>query len=290
MTAQTEALEYETAEQRHERIQEWRLWKALQSAPELFTHARTIALSRSETGETLREWNAPMRITTEDDSSERFARLSEWVDYFATTLNIAPPVSRLAARRIDNGEVQGFRAHTTPDGAGLLVNLLTSWLSIHAERMQTDASYVIYRDDVLEFMGELRRKYPLDPGRPRDVLPRPCPECGIPGVQAEWWSANTNDVEVACAICGYTLEPKEYAKQLRRILPTEKGADWIDALPSVRVRCTGSANCGATEYIDDAGKIQPAHIHGCFADTGNCNEPREHNREYADSETGEHHA
>lgn len=209
--------EFETVEQQRDNLAEWRLSRALHGAAELFTHARAITLSRAEAGETLTELNAPMRITTEDDASERYARLAEWVDYFAAELNIAPPVTRIAARRV-NGDVHGFRAHVAPEGAGLLVSLLTMWLLIHQEQLHTDAAYPVYRDDLTEFMWELRRKYPVDRGRERPIVPRPCPECGELAIRAEWWSENLNDVEVACTLCGYQMPPTEFAKIVKRVL------------------------------------------------------------------------
>lgn len=219
MTALTEALEYETAEQRAERIQEWRLWKALQDAPELFTHARAITISgRIERGDEVPHMHSPMKITTEDDASERYARLAEWVDNFAQDLNIAPPVARVAARRIENGDIQGFRAHVTPEGAGILVNLLTAWLTIHQERISTHPAYLTYREDVTGFLRDMSKKYPVDRGREKPVHPRPCPECGMPAIRAEWWSENTADVNVECTFCGYTVPPTDYAKILRWVL------------------------------------------------------------------------
>lgn len=209
--------DYQTEEQQREDMAQWRLARALRDAPELFTHARALTLARTEAGETLTELNAPMRITTEDDASERYARLSEWVDYWAAEINIAPPVVRIAARRV-KGDVHGFRAHVTPEGAGLLVSLLTMWLLIHQEQMQADAAFAVYRDDVTEFLWELRRKCPVDRGRQKPVVPRPCPECGELAIRAEWWSANINDVQVACTVCGYEMPPAEFAKIVKRVL------------------------------------------------------------------------
>ncbi|MEO7018325.1 MAG: hypothetical protein ABI067_17595 [Leifsonia sp.] len=275
MTEAIDVRDFETEDQRQESIAEWRIGRALSDAPELFIHARALTLSRPEAGETLPELNAPMKITTEDDASERYARLAEWVDYFAGTLNIAPPVVRLAARRV-NGEVHGFRAHVTPEGAGLLVSLLTMWLRIHHEQLQADAAYPTYRDDVTEFLWELRKKYPLERGRERSVEARACPECADYGIQAEWWSENRGDVEVSCQICGHKIEPKDYTKFIRDILPEESKPTWADALPAVQRRCTGSTDCSSIEYIDKEGRIHPAHVHGCRADTGNCGHPEKH--------------
>lgn len=207
----------QTVDQQKTELAEWRLNRALREAAEIFTHARALTLSRTEAGETLSELNAPMRITTEDDASERYARLAEWVDYFAETLNIAPPVPRVAARRV-NGDVHGFRAHVTPEGAGLLVSLLTMWLLVHQEQARTDAAYEVYRDDVTEFLWEMRRKYPVDRGREKPIVPRPCPECGELAIRAEWWSENINDVKVTCTLCGYDMPTNEFAKIVKRVL------------------------------------------------------------------------
>ncbi|WP_025158885.1 hypothetical protein [Leifsonia aquatica] len=267
MTQLIDPHDFLTDEQRAEEVATWRLTRALREAPELFTHARALTLSRAEAGETLSEWNAPMRITVEDDASDAYARLGEWVENFAMWLNIAPPVSHIAAQRIQRGDMQGFRAGVTPEGAGLLVNLLTSWLAIHSTRIATHDAHPTYREDVTSLLWRLRSKYPLDRGRERDVLPRTCPECGIPGVQAEWWSQNNADVEVSCMICGFTIDPADYKRILEWILPQAERTTWVDSLKVYPRRCTGSADCSA-----------PVHIHGCYADTdaASCEHDDEH--------------
>ncbi|GIT80202.1 hypothetical protein LLS1_18710 [Leifsonia sp. LS1] len=215
MSFTTDPHDVETDDQREERIQQWRLSRALRDAPEIFAHVRALAISgRTERGDEVPHLDSPLRITAEDDIDDRYARLNEWVDYFAAQLTIAPPVVRIAARRHDNQDIQGFRVGVTPEGASVLVSLLTMWLNIHHEQIINHDQYLAYREDVIEFLGELSGRYPVDRGREKPVLPRPCPACGLPAVRAEWWSENTHDVKVACELCEEEIPRKHYAKIL----------------------------------------------------------------------------
>ncbi|UAJ78330.1 hypothetical protein IT072_13790 [Leifsonia sp. ZF2019] len=219
MTDMIDVRDFETEEQRAERIAHWRLTRALTDAPEILTHVRAIALSNPERGETLTEWNAPMRITAEDDASDVYARLGEWVENFSDWLNIAPPVAHIAAQRIRRGDMQGFHANVTAEGAGLLTGLLTSWLLIHQEQTSTHPAYLAdYRDDVTTLLWELRKKYPIERGREKPTYPRPCPVCGEYAIRADWWSENPGDVEVKCTECEHEIPKQEYAKILRQVI------------------------------------------------------------------------
>src|SRR3712207_7745963 len=54
-----------------------------------------------------------------DDADEFYAQLIDWVTFWGAELDRPIPAAAHAARVIANGEVQAFRAHTTPEGAGL---------------------------------------------------------------------------------------------------------------------------------------------------------------------------
>lgn len=189
-------------------------------APELILHVRSIASSGdSERGETLPEWSAPMRITATDDSDAVYVQLLNWVSFWSDALGVKPPAVALVAWA-NAKEAQGFRAGTSPEGASLLVRLQTSWLRIRRDEIVRHASRVAYEADLIEFLGELRGKYPLEQRAPRKASPRPCEVCGAFAVRAEWWGPDDRDVEVKCQVCEHVVEV-EVEGSARKVL------DWL---------------------------------------------------------------
>jgi excisionase family DNA binding protein len=197
---------HEAAEEER-RIRLWRSRSALNDAPELAMHVRSIAISgRAETGETLREWSAPMMITASDAVDEFFAQLVDWrlsfyrwLEPFRTPLLVTPWTN-------DEGEAVGFAAGTTPALAQILVRNQTSWLLAHSEAIALHPSGATFQEDVTQMVWSLRSKFPTRAHRERPVLSRPCPVCGELGVQAEWYVKNEpSSVKVECALCGYEI-------------------------------------------------------------------------------------
>jgi transcription elongation factor Elf1 len=199
-------IEQETDEERVERIQKWRLQRALVEAPELLAHVRSIAVSgRSERGETLGEWTAPMRITAADDVDDVYGQLIDWVMWAAEELKLSPASVSVVAWSIDE-KVHGFRAETTIEAARLLTSINTGWMLAHEAELEGWANYATFRDDVLQLLWRLRAKYPMQQRRERSTEDRECPACGDQAVSAEWFSDSMHDVEVSCAACGFELE------------------------------------------------------------------------------------
>jgi Zn ribbon nucleic-acid-binding protein len=199
----------ETEEERAERIQRWRLHRALGDAPDLLEYIRRVATSgQGERGEVLREWSAPMRISAVDDIDDVYERIIYWVKTAAEDLRLAPAATTLVAWALAQGDVKGFRAEATPEGVALLTRLQTSWLLVHEEQVQTWALYGTFRDDVLDMLWSLRARYPMDARRERSTTDRVCPACGEQAVSASWWSESMRDVDVSCAECGLVVEAK----------------------------------------------------------------------------------
>lgn len=199
----------ETDEERAERIQRWRLHRALGDAPTLLEYIRRVATSgQGERGEVLREWAAPMRITAVDDIDDVYERIIYWVLTAAASLKLAPASTAVVAWTLQEGDVKGFRAEATPEGVGLLTRLQTSWLLVHEEQLQSWDLYETFREDVLGMLGALRGRYPMDARRERATSDRQCPACGQVAVSADWWSEEMRDVDVSCRECGFRVEAK----------------------------------------------------------------------------------
>jgi hypothetical protein len=201
----------ETEEQKLARIRHLRAQRALRDAPGLIMYVRSL-IDHTERGEVLAEYASPMRLTATDDADAFYTQLVDWVTNLAEQLDVAPPSTAMVASRnfqrahqsagFTDGQVTGFRAGTTPEGAHMLVRLLTMWLLTHAERISGLPSAEEYETDVTGILWALRGRYPTAPRRRTDVTPRPCSLCGELSVGAEWFSADVHDVVVSCANCG----------------------------------------------------------------------------------------
>ncbi|UOE45490.1 hypothetical protein [Agromyces larvae] len=206
----------ETEDQAELRLLRHRARRNLTEAPDLLAHVRAIAISgRTEKGETLPEWAAPMRITAADDSDSVYAQLINWVGYWSEQLKSPPPSATIIAWS-NARETQGFQASTTVEGAHLLTAMQTLWLAARDDLIaQYGGSYPgaaqSYWADVDRMLRDLRSTYPLAPRPPRLVHPRPCPSCGVAAVSAEWNSEDIHDVQVWCSACGHVIPADSYA-------------------------------------------------------------------------------
>ncbi len=226
-----------TEEQDAAEILAWRTDRALRDAPDLFKHVRSLAApqevrdldgmsgvpaaasSSSERGETLPQWSAPLLITAVDDADESYVRLVEWVQFWSETLRIDPPATHAVAWTNLKQGLQGFRAGTTPDGAGMLVRLQTMWLLVHADEFAGHESVEAYRADVTEFLSALRARYPMR-DRHRGIAMRECPACGEVSVSVDWADEDSDapsSARVVCGGCGWSAPSSDVAYWLRRV-------------------------------------------------------------------------
>lgn len=259
--------EFETEDQRIERVQQRRVQMALQHLPEALAYVRSIATNgQVERGETLPEWSAPMRIKAADDSDEVYANLINWVVYFAEDLKLATPSTAAVAWR-NFKDTQGFRAGTSPEGALFLTKLQTMWLLVHFEQILAHPYSDNFRKNILELEGALRGAYPRTPGKPKQTHSRPCPVCKVAAVAADWFSSDPLDVRFVCTSCGYEVPPAQVQDEWLAGLDAFDVDDdeEEDLLPEVARRCSGSKTCTAA-----------VHIHGCKVDFGRCDKPERH--------------
>lgn len=157
----------------------------------------------------------PLRADAVDDSDDAYARLLEWVSYWARELATEPPVAVQVKWRAKD-EPDGFRAGTTPAGAGLLVKLVTTWLLTHQDRIVVHASAQAYLDDVADMVWKLRAKYPRAPRPERGVLERPCPVCDRFTFGASWpGEAAVDEFELVCSFCGHTEQAAAFIREGR---------------------------------------------------------------------------
>jgi Zn ribbon nucleic-acid-binding protein len=198
--------------------------KALTEAKDLIVHVRTIALQpRTERGEVLREWSAPAPLQKIDDADEFWSQLIDWAVFWGETLDRPVPKAARAARAIENGEVQAFRAGTTPEQAGQLVGILATQLAVWLPEIGRQAAAREFYIDAAELVSKLRSRYPQAPRPERPVSPRACPVCGRHEVGAWWRSGNPHDVVVECGHCGHEIP----ARTIARVV------DWV----------VGASNC-----------------------------------------------
>jgi hypothetical protein len=138
---------------------------ALRFAPDLLHHVRAIAISSPERGETLPEWNAPMRITALHESDLVFSQLVDWRSYWQQHFDgDSAPASGVYRR---DGEVQGFAAGTTPALARILTRTQSAWLLDHADHILGEPSEVHYHLDVADMLFDLRAQFPTS--KPLDL-------------------------------------------------------------------------------------------------------------------------
>lgn len=198
-----------TEEQRDDELQTWRLQKALEEAPELLQHVRAVALSSPEPGETLREWNAPMRISAADAADLAYVALITYSMQFADDLHLALGNQAAAAAAMANADAQkgtqGFSSNCQPGGAYVLTSLFTGFLRAHSTAIEQHEDYTDYRDVVVDVLAKLKAQYPIQQRRRRDAAARKCPNCGEVAVRAEWASADMADARVRCELCGHEL-------------------------------------------------------------------------------------
>lgn len=154
----------------------------------------------------------PLRADAVDDSDDAFARLLEWVSYWAGELDADPPVA-IRAKWATPDDPRGFRAGTTPDGAGLLVQTATTWLLTRQDRIELNDSAAAYFDDVADITFQLRQRYPRAPRPARGVLERPCPVCDRFSYGAEWVEGGgVEDFALSCSHCGHTETAVSFIK------------------------------------------------------------------------------
>jgi hypothetical protein len=191
----------ETPQQREARIHHARFIRALNNAPDVAAHVRSIAISgATERGETLPEWTAPMRIQAADDVDDLFAQLLNWVTYWGHAVKQPLPVNQRAFWHGPN-EPQGFRPSTTAVEVHRLVQSLTGWLIARNVQLKHDPTWKVYADDVISFTEALDRRYPRAERKKRIQSARPCPVCDQQAVYVEWVSPTSGDALVRCAEC-----------------------------------------------------------------------------------------
>lgn len=195
----------------HERIEylfaAWRARQALNEAPEVLAHVRSLVMGsdgRVEPGEILRIDSTPLRVTPTDAADELYAQLVNWVIYWAEVLEEQPPAAAVAWANMR--EVQGFRAGTTEEGALLLTRVQTMWLLLRHERIVEEPYGPQYVQDITSAIWRVKARFPTREPRPRavPVMPRPCPICQGNTVEVYWFSEKDQAAPaVLCSLCGW---------------------------------------------------------------------------------------
>jgi len=248
MTEITEQTE-EEREAAEAKLRDFRSRKALEHAPELAAHVRSL-IAAPERGEVLSEYVAPMKLAAVDDVDALYAELVNWVDYWSRWLETMPTATSVVAWS-NFREVQGFRANTTPAGASMLVRLQAMWLLSRADMIARHPAAADYQQAIATLVWSLKARYPMREPRPRDVSPRPCTICGEPEVGAEWSSANPLDVVISCGHCDveYPATARNLAKWLTVDEPVLAYSE--ECLVGAHQRC-GSVHCECTCHYPDA--------------------------------------
>ena len=160
--------------------------------------------------------NAPLPLRAEavDDTDDLFARLLEWVDYWAAAFKTPAP-SIAQVHRSKTGEPAGFRSSTTADGAAALTKQLTLWLLARHDLIAQDNAGLVYFEDIAEMAWKLRGRYPMTPRAPRGVIDRPCPVCDQFAYGASWTGESATDFELRCSHCEHTEDAATFLKHGR---------------------------------------------------------------------------
>jgi hypothetical protein len=180
----------------------------LGEAPGLIAYVRTlITPAGTQRSDGLprpasKEAPAPARLDAMDEADTLYAQLLNTVDEMSEKLKVSPPVSATYAWS-NTREVQGFRAGVTPEGAGLLVRNLTTWVLLHFDKVTRHPLAAHWYADLTQMVEDLRKRFPRASRGARMVLPRPCPVCGDPSMGIEWRSEEPGDFTLACAYCGF---------------------------------------------------------------------------------------
>lgn len=200
----------------------WRARKALEQAPEIVAHVRSL-IGSGEAGDSgavdvpsgledgkwvqllgIREESSPLRVTAADAADALYAQLVEWVVYWADGLEGERPASTAVAWRSGrDGETLGFRAGTTVSGAALLTRLQTMWLLLKHDRIVASEYGPQYVRDVTSAIWALRARFPMEDssrgGEPVVV----CQVCGLPELRVSWFHGEDRDLAtVRCDYCG----------------------------------------------------------------------------------------
>lgn len=153
----------------------------------------------------------PLRADAVDDSDQAFARILDWVSYWAGLYEEQPPALIQTHWRVA-GEAQGFRAGVTAEGASALVRTATTWLLARQDRILLHEAARVYLDDVADIVWQIHQRYPTAPRAPRGVLDRPCPICDHFNFGAQWVGADVDDFQLSCSHCGHTEEAAAFVK------------------------------------------------------------------------------
>ncbi|GAA0960266.1 hypothetical protein [Frigoribacterium faeni] len=191
--------------------------RSLVEAPGLIAYVRTLitpGLGGASDGmprPASRTAPLPLRADAVDDTDDVFARLLHWVSYWAGVYQTAPP-STMQVHWAQDGEITGFRASTTPEGAGALTQQATLWLLARHDLITTHDTGMTYFEDVADMMRDLRGRFPRAPRPPRGVLDRPCPVCDQYAFGATWTGNSVEQFELRCSKCEHTEDAASFIK------------------------------------------------------------------------------
>jgi hypothetical protein len=228
LDALTDAIEEEAAKL----LRAHRARTALNQAADLAAHMRAAVLhtdGRTEGGTWLPEAKTPLSSVKTDDADELYARIIEWVTYWAGELDPAAvgTLPRGWTRIIQdspaaNPQVQllGFRAGTNAPLARLLVGAQTSWLLRHDAQIAELPDADQYQIDINKLIWDYRAKYGLTRARERHVRPAECPACGEHAVSAVWTGEGLTDVIISCEDCLRVI-PNPTPSKIIRLISTE---------------------------------------------------------------------
>jgi hypothetical protein len=148
-----------------------------------------------------KEAPAPLRVDALDEADNLYAQLLNTVEEMSERLNVSPPVTAVYAWS-NSREVQGFRAGVTPEGAGVLVRNLTTWILLHFDKVARHPLAGHWYEDLTTMVEDLAKQFPRASRGAQLVLPRPCWLCGGETMGVEWRSAELRDFTLVCSYCG----------------------------------------------------------------------------------------